>query len=326
MGLPVQLRPYFVLLQSWLVPIHLLLPKEAIRMTTLFESNLPSLGSPRRGKVRDMYTVDDDHLLIVATDRLSAFDVVLPTPIPDKGRVLTEMSKFWCEYTVDIIPNHMTSHQLDDYLSSDELGQVEGRAMVVRRIPPLPLEAIVRGYITGSAWSEYQQSGSVCGIDLPAGLQESQRFPEPIFTPSTKAEQGEHDQNISFEIMTELLGGNAVLAERVKTASIQLYESAAAYALERGIIIADTKFEFGVIDDELYLIDEVFTPDSSRFWPQSSYVPGKGQPSFDKQYVRDYVSSIGWEKRPPAPELPTEVVAQTTQKYREALSILVGAS
>ena len=196
--------------------------------------------------------------------------------------------------------------------------------MVVRRIPPLPLEAIVRGYITGSAWSEYRQSGSVCGIELPVGLKESDRFPEPIFTPSTKAEQGEHDQNISFETMTELLDGNQALAERVKDTSIQLYEAAAAYALERGIIIADTKFEFGVVDDELYLIDEVFTPDSSRFWPQSSYVPGQGQPSFDKQYVRDYLSSIGWEKRPPAPELPPDVVEQTTQKYREALNILVG--
>lgn len=295
-------------------------------MATLFESNLPSLSSPHRGKVRDIYAVDDEHLLIVATDRLSAFDVVLPTPIPDKGRVLTEMSNFWCGYTADIIPNHLTSRQLSDYLSADELAQVQGRAMVVRRITPLPLEAIVRGYITGSAWSEYRQMGSVCGIQLPAGLQESARFPEPIFTPSTKAEIGEHDQNISFEVMTELLDGNAALAERVKDASIRLYEAAAAYALERGIIIADTKFEFGVVDDELHLIDEVFTPDSSRFWPQSSYVPGQGQPSFDKQYVRDYLSSIGWEKRPPAPELPPEVVAQTAQKYREALNILVGTS
>jgi phosphoribosylaminoimidazole-succinocarboxamide synthase len=295
-------------------------------MDTLFESDLPSLASPHRGKVRDIYQVDDDHLLIVATDRLSAFDVVLPTPIPDKGRVLTAMSYFWCERLMTIVPNHLTTRRLEDCLPADEVAQVRDRAMLVRRIPPLPLEAIVRGYISGSAWAEYQRLGTVCGLELPAGLQESDRLPVPIFTPSTKAEQGDHDQNISFEEMTVLLDGDSALAERVRETSLQLYESASAYALERGIIIADTKFEFGLLDDEIYLIDEVFTPDSSRFWPQVSYVPGQGQPSFDKQYVRDYLTSIGWEKQPPAPELPLQVVQRTTQKYREALHILTGES
>ena len=293
-------------------------------MDTLFESDLPSLASPHRGKVRDIYQVDGDHLLIVATDRLSAFDVVLPTPIPDKGRVLTAMSYFWCERLTNIVPNHLTTRRLEDYLPADEVAQVRDRAMLVRRIPPLPLEAIVRGYISGSAWAEYQRLGTVCGLELPAGLQESDRLPAPIFTPSTKAEQGDHDQNISFEDMTALLDGDTALAKRVRETSLQLYKSASAYALERGIIIADTKFEFGLLDGEVYLIDEVFTPDSSRFWPQASYVPGQGQPSFDKQHVRDYLTRIGWEKRPPAPELPPQVVQQTTQKYREALHILTG--
>jgi phosphoribosylaminoimidazole-succinocarboxamide synthase len=285
---------------------------------------LPSLASPHRGKVRDIYPVDDDYLLIVATDRLSAFDVVLPTPIPDKGRVLTALSYFWCERLTHIVPNHLTTRRLEDCLPGDEVVQVRDRAMLVRRIPPLPLEAIVRGYLSGSAWAEYQRLGTVCGLALPAGLQESDRLPAPIFTPSTKAEQGDHDQNISFEEMTALLGGDTALAKRVREISLQLYEAASAYTLERGIIIADTKFEFGLLDGEVYLIDEVFTPDSSRFWPQASYVSGRGQMSFDKQYVRDYLTSIGWEKRPPAPELPPQVVQQTTQKYREALHILMG--
>ena len=293
-------------------------------MHTVFESELKSLPSPHRGKVRDIYRVHDDYLLIVASDRLSAFDVVLPTPIPDKGRILTAMTNFWCEKTAHIISNHQTERGLDEWLSPDEIEQVRDRAMIVRHIPPLPLEAIVRGYITGSAWSEYQREGSVCGIELPAGLQESDRFSTPIFTPSAKAEQGEHDMNISFEAMTVLLDGNADLAERVRDASLKLYQFASPYALERGIIIADTKFEFGVLNGELYLIDEMFTLDSSRFWPHVSYQPGQGQPSFDKQFVRDYVLRVGWDQRPPAPELPAEVVEQTTQKYREALSVLVG--
>ena len=291
-------------------------------MGTIFESDLSSLPKPHRGKVRDIYTLDDDHLLIVATDRLSAFDVVLPTPIPDKGRVLTTMSNFWFQHTADIVPNHLTTHSLDAFLPSEEVQQVAERAVIVRRITPLPLEAIVRGYLAGSGWAEYQRQGTVCDIPLPEGLQESDRLPEAIFTPSTKAAQGEHDENISFEQLIEVLEGNRALAERVRDASLALYQWAATYALERGIIIADTKFEFGLLDDDLYLIDEAFTPDSSRFWPQSAYEPGKGQPSYDKQYVRDYLSELGWDKRPPAPELPAEIVSQTTEKYREALRLI----
>jgi len=293
-------------------------------MSTLFQSDLPSLPLPHRGKVRDMYEVDAEHLLIVATDRLSAFDVVLPTPIPDKGRILTAMSNFWCAHTAHLVPNHLTTRHLETYLSADEVQQVRDRAMLVRRIPPLPLEAIVRGYLAGSGWAEYQRHGTLCGIALPAGLQESERLPEPIFTPSTKAPQGEHDTNISFEAMTAVLGGNTALAQQVRDTSLQLYRLAAAYAWERDIIIADTKFEFGILDGTLYLIDEAFTPDSSRFWPRQSYHPGRSQPSFDKQYVRDYLTHMGWNKRPPAPALPPEVVEQTTQKYREALQALTG--
>jgi phosphoribosylaminoimidazole-succinocarboxamide synthase len=293
-------------------------------MDTLFESNLPSLPPPHRGKVRDIYRIDADHLLIVATDRLSAFDVVLPTPIPDKGRVLTAMSNFWCERTAGIIPNHLTTRSPDEWLSGEEADQVRARAVVVRYIPPLPLEAIVRGYLAGSAWTEYQKYGTVCGIALPAGLRESERLPTPIFTPSTKAPQGAHDVNISFEAMIALLDGHEALAECVRQASLALYQEATAYAYKRGIIIADTKFEFGVLDDRLYLIDEIFTPDSSRFWPQDLYVPGRGQASFDKQYVRDYLIRLGWDKRPPAPTLPQAVVEQTTQKYREAFAALLG--
>lgn len=293
-------------------------------MSTLFQSELPSLPPPSRGKVRDMYPIDADHVLIVATDRLSAFDVVLPTPIPDKGRILTAMSNFWCARTAGIVPNHLTTRRLEECLSSSEVEQVRDRAIIARRITPLPLEAIVRGYLAGSAWAEYQRHSTVCGLALPPGLRESEGLPEPLFTPSTKAQQGEHDINISFEDMTGLLGNDAVLAERVRVTSLELYREAAAYALERGIIIADTKFEFGVLDDTLYLIDEALTPDSSRFWPQQSYTPGHSQPSYDKQYVRDYLSTMGWNKRPPAPELPPQVVEQTTRKYREALHALTG--
>jgi phosphoribosylaminoimidazole-succinocarboxamide synthase len=298
--------------------------KERAFMDTLFESNLPSLPTPHRGKVRDIYKIDANHLLIVATDRLSAFDVVLPTPIPDKGRILTAMSNFWCERTAGIIPNHLTTRTPDEWLSREETQQVRDRAVVVQYIPPLPLEAIVRGYLAGSAWAEYQKHGTVCGLALPAGLRESERLPTPIFTPSTKAAQGDHDENISFEDMVALLDGNRSLAESVRAASLDLYQEATTYAYERGIIIADTKFEFGVLDDRLYLIDEIFTPDSSRFWPQALYKPGRGQASFDKQYVRDYLTQLGWDKRPPAPTLPPTVVEQTTQKYREAFAALVG--
>lgn len=294
-------------------------------MTVVYESELRSIPRLRRGKVRDIYEVDASHLLIVATDRLSAFDVVLPTPIPEKGRILTAMSNFWFGRTTALIPNHLTNRPLEEVLETDEVAQVQGCAVIVRRAQPLPLEAIVRGYLAGSAWAEYQSSGTVCGIPLPSGLHESERLPEPLFTPSTKAPQGEHDVNISFATMIALLGRNEALAERVRDISLQVYRAALAYALVRGIIIADTKFEFGLLDGQLYMIDELLTPDSSRFWPVEGYEPGRGQPSFDKQYVRDYLLSTGWDKRPPAPALPPHVVEQTAQKYREALRLLTAA-
>ncbi|MGQ4809754.1 Phosphoribosylaminoimidazole-succinocarboxamide synthase [Candidatus Entotheonellaceae bacterium PAL068K] len=293
-------------------------------MTVLYESELQSLPLFGRGKVRDMYEIDDQHLLIVATDRLSAFDVVLPTPIPDKGRILTAMANFWFVRLADIVPHHLTTRTPEEFLTADEVAQVHGRAVVVQRLEPLPLEAIVRGYLSGSGWLEYQRSGTVCGIPLAAGLQESARLPEPLFTPSTKAAQGEHDVNIDFETLVSVLGARQDLAERIRSISLELYQDAASYALERGIIIADTKFEFGLIDDQLVVIDEIFTPDSSRFWPRESYEPGHGQPSFDKQHVRDYLTSTGWDKRPPAPALPAAVVERTTQKYRQALRQLTG--
>jgi phosphoribosylaminoimidazole-succinocarboxamide synthase len=295
-------------------------------MAVLYESDLHTLPRLRRGKVRDIYEVDAAHLLIVATDRLSAFDVVLPTPIPDKGRILTTLSNFWFARTASIIPNHLTNRGLEDLLPEAEASQVRDRAVVVRRIEPLPIEAIVRGYLIGSGWGEYQKSGAVCGISLPPGLREAERLPRPLFTPSTKASQGEHDLNIDFDTMVALFGEQRSLAERVRDASLHLYEEAYAYALERSIIIADTKFEFGLLDDQLYLIDEALTPDSSRFWPRDAYEPGHGQPSFDKQYVRDYLTASGWDKRPPAPELPASVVDQTSYRYREALRLLTGSA
>jgi phosphoribosylaminoimidazole-succinocarboxamide synthase len=295
-------------------------------MSTIFTSDLHSVQHFLQGKVRDIYAVDDAHLLIVATDRLSAFDVVLPTPIPDKGRILTAMSNFWFARTTALVPNHLTTRRLEDVLTQEEVAQVRDRAVIVRRINPLPAEAIVRGYITGSAWAEYQQQGTVCGMQLPTGLRESERLPEPMFTPSTKAPAGEHDLNISFEDMVALLGGRRRLAEQVRDTSLRVYHESLEYALRRGIIIADTKFEFGLLDDQLYLIDEVLTPDSSRFWPLEGYTPGHGQPSFDKQGVRDYLTATGWNKRPPAPELPPHVVAQTTHKYQEALRLLTGTA
>ena len=291
-------------------------------MTTLFQSDLRSLKRLRQGKVRDIYAVDDDHLLIVASDRMSAFDVVLPTPIPEKGGILTRMSNFWFARTESVVPNHLSDVRVEEVLSAAEVAQVGDRAVVVRRLQPLPVEAIVRGYITGSAWSEYRRQGTVCGLPLPAGLRESEQFPEPIFTPSTKAPEGEHDQNISFDEMCVELGGDTGLAERIRDASLRVYREAAAYALERGIIIADTKFELALMDGELHLIDEILTPDSSRFWPLDHYEAGRGQPSFDKQYVRDYLSGTGWNKTPPAPELPDEIVSQTADNYRDALRLL----
>ena len=286
--------------------------------TSLFQSEIDSLPLLNRGKVRDIYDVDDDHLLIVTSDRISAFDVVLPDPIPGKGNVLTTVSNFWFARTENLVANHLTGRSLDSVgLGNDEAGQLEGRAIVVRKLKPLPVEAIVRGYIIGSGWKDYQRSGAVCGIELPAGLQQAQQLPEPIFTPSTKAEAGEHDENISFAETVELLG--AELAEKVRTLSLTIYRQAAEFAAERGIIIADTKLEFGFDrNGELYLIDEVLTPDSSRFWPADSYRTGISPPSFDKQYVRDYLETLDWNKQAPGPALPEEVIRQTAAKYREA--------
>ena len=295
-------------------------------MSTIDTSDLRSVQRFRQGKVRDIYAVDDAHLLIVATDRLSAFDVVLPTPIPDKGRILTAMANFWFARTAALVPNHLTTRRLEEVLTREEVAQVHDRAVIVRRLTPLPVEAIVRGYISGSAWTEYQQQGTVCGIQLPAGLRDSERLPEPIFTPSTKAPEGEHDLNIAFEDMVHILGRSRGLAEQVRDTSLRVYREAVDYALTRGIIIADTKFEFGLLDGQLYLIDEGLTPDSSRFWPFKGYAAGHGQPSFDKQYVRDYLTEMGWNKRPPAPELPPPVVEQTTRKYQEALHLLTGTA
>ena len=291
---------------------------------TLFQSDIKSLRLRHRGKVRDIYDVDDRHMLIVTTDRLSAFDVVLSDPIPGKGAVLTAMSNFWFNRMRHVMPNQLTDVPLERVLKDPaERRQVEGRAVVVRKLRALPVEAIVRGYIVGSGWKEYQKSGTVCGIRLPAGLKEADRLPEPIFTPSTKADVGQHDENISFETAAEILGRD--VADKVKNASISLYKECAAYALTRGIIIADTKFEFG-LDEKgtLMLIDEVLTPDSSRFWPADQYRPGANPPSFDKQYVRDYLESLGWNKKAPAPKLPPEVIAKTAEKYREALMRLTG--
>jgi phosphoribosylaminoimidazole-succinocarboxamide synthase len=273
-----------------------------------------------RGKVRDIYDLGD-RLLIVATDRLSAFDVVMPTPIPDKGRVLTQLSLFWFNLLQDVIPNHVLSATefpapFDRF--SDDLA---GRTMVVRKTKPLPVECVARGYLSGSGWKEYRDSGKVCGIDLPAGLKESDKLPEPIFTPATKATSG-HDENIPFERMEEILGRG--LAEKVREVTLAIYRRAATYAEPRGILLADTKFEFGQLDDQLIWIDEALTPDSSRFWPAAQYNRGGPQPSFDKQFVRDYLARIRWPKTPPGPELPADVVAGTRAKYREAYRILVG--
>ena len=291
---------------------------------SLFQSNIDTLSLLNRGKVRDIYDVDDDHLLIVTSDRISAFDVVLPDPIPGKGNVLTTVSNFWFARTENLVANHLTGRSLDSIgLSNDEVKQLEGRAIVVRKLKPLPVEAIVRGYIIGSGWKDYQRTGAVCGIELPAGLQQAQQLPEPIFTPSTKAEAGEHDENISFAETVGLLG--AELADKVRTLSLTIYRQAAEYAAERGIIIADTKLEFGFDrNSELYLIDEVLTPDSSRFWPADSYRMGISPPSIDKQFVRDYLETLDWDKKAPGPALPEEVVRQTAAKYREAQDRLLG--
>ncbi len=284
------------------------------------ETNIPGLKLKARGKVRDIYDLGGE-LLIVTTDRISAFDVVIPTPIPGKGEVLTQMAKFWFKRTENIIPNHISKNPLSDYIADPDICRsLESRSMVVKKARPLPVEAIVRGYLSGSGLKEYQNSQTVCGIKLPAGLMDSSKLPETIFTPSTKADVGLHDENISFEKMVGLVGKD--IAENVREISIRVYDDCVKYALERGIIIADTKFEFGILDDKLILIDEVLTPDSSRFWPAESYRAGVSQPSFDKQFVRDWLTNSGWNKKPPAPELPADVVAKTAEKYREALKLL----
>ena len=289
---------------------------------TLFESSLKSLPRLGKGKVRDIYAVGDDKMLIVASDRLSAFDVVLPDPIPDKGRVLNEMANFWFERLGHVVPNQLTGIDPESVVQQNERDQVRGRSVVVKKLKPLPIEAVVRGYIIGSGWKDYQKTGKVCGIDLPKGLQQAQKLPQPIFTPATKAESG-HDENISFEEVVKLVGKE--LAEKVRDISIRLYQEASDYAATKGIIIADTKFEFGTdAKGNLVLIDEVLTADSSRFWPADSYRVGVSPPSFDKQYVRDYLETLDWDKTPPAPKLPPEVIAKTSRKYQEALERLTG--
>ena len=289
---------------------------------TLYESKIKSLPRLGKGKVRDIYAVGQDKMLIVTSDRLSAFDVVLSDPIPDKGRVLNEMANFWFERLGHIVPNQLTGIDPESVVADDERAQVRGRSVVVKKLKPLPIEAVVRGYIIGSGWKDYQRSGGICGIDLPKGLQQAQKLPEPIFTPATKAESG-HDENISFEEVEKLIG--AELARKVRDVSIQLYKEASEYAASKGIIIADTKFEFGLDGkNELVLIDEVLTADSSRFWPRDSYRVGVSPPSYDKQFVRDYLETLDWNKEPPAPKLPADVIARTSEKYREALQRLTG--
>jgi phosphoribosylaminoimidazole-succinocarboxamide synthase len=288
---------------------------------TIFESSIKSLRLVGRGKVRDIYEIDAEHLLIVTTDRLSAFDVILPTPIPDKGRVLTQLSNFWFKKLGHIIPNQLTDIAPESVVSAEERDQVIDRAIVVKRYRPLPVEAVARGYIEGSGWKEYQATGSICGIALPAGLKRAGRLPEPIFTPSTKAEMGTHDENIDFAEVQRLLGKD--LAAQVRDITLRLYREAAEYALTRGIIIADTKFEFGLDENgKMYWIDEALTPDSSRFWPLDTYREGESPSSFDKQFIRNWLESIGWNKQPPAPEVPRDIAEKTAEKYREALARL----
>ena len=289
---------------------------------TLYESKINSLPRLGKGKVRDIYAVGKDKMLIVTSDRLSAFDVVLSDPIPDKGRVLNEMANFWFERLGHIVPNQLTGIDPESVVADDERTQVRGRSVVVKKLNPLPIEAVVRGYIIGSGWKDYQRSGRICGIELPKDLQQAQKLPEPIFTPATKAESG-HDENISFEEVEKRIG--AELARKVRDVSIRLYKEASDYAASRGIIIADTKFEFGLDGkNELVLIDEVLTADSSRFWPRDSYRVGVSPPSYDKQFVRDYLETLDWNKEPPAPKLPADVISRTSEKYREALQRLTG--
>ena len=288
----------------------------------LYESRVSGLSRISQGKVRDIYSIDEEHLLIVTSDRLSAFDVVLPDAIPGKGEVLTRLSNFWFERTADIVPNHLAKLSLEEAVpDAAERAALGARATVCRRLQPLPIEAVVRGYLIGSGWKDYQATGQVCGIALPAGLAQAQQLPEPIFTPATKAAVGDHDENISYAQAAELIGED--LAARVRDLAIRIYQEGAAYAAERDIIIADTKFEFGLDDaGELYLIDEVLTPDSSRFWPAAEYRTGISPPSFDKQYVRDYLETLDWNKQAPGPKLPADVIRHTSEKYHQALELL----
>ncbi len=294
-------------------------------MQALFETNLSTVPLLHRGKVRDIYDLGD-FLLIVATDRISAFDVVLPTPIPDKGKILTLMTLFWLDFLKDLIENHLVTADVEKYpeVLKPYKDLLKNRSMLVKKAKVLPVECIVRGYITGSAWKEYQERGEVCGIKLPEGLKECAKLPEPIFTPSTKAELGKHDINLTFEEMKKLIGEE--LSERVKENSLKLYSMASAYAEKRGIIIADTKFEFGLYEDRLILVDEVLTPDSSRFWPKEEYEPGKPQKSFDKQFIRDWLKNSGWKEGTPPPPIPEDIVFKTREKYLEALKRLTGKS
>ncbi len=291
-------------------------------MDPIFETDLPGISRYARGKVRDVYAAGD-FLVIVATDRLSAFDYVLPTPIPDKGRVLTQLTIFWLSLLRDVVPNHFVSADVSDYPRDFQAyrDQLEGRSMLVRRAQMVDVECVARGYVSGSGWKDYKREGRICGIALPAGLKESDRLPQPIFTPATKAQSG-HDENISFETAAKAIGEG--LAARLRDLTLQIYRRASEYAETRGIIIADTKFEFGFVGEQLVLADEVLTPDSSRFWPRAAYQPGGAQPSYDKQFVRDYLESIQWNKQPPAPALPPEVIAKTSEKYREAYRVLTG--
>jgi len=289
----------------------------------VFETNLKNLSLITRGKVRDIYDVDDQHMLIVTTDRLSAFDVVLPDPVPNKGVVLTQVSNFWFDKLSHIVPNHFSDLTLNDLkLSKDERTALEGRSVIVKKLKPLPVEAIVRGYIIGSGWKDYQKTGKVCGINLPEGLKQAEKLPEVLFTPSTKADIGGHDDNISFNKMHTLIGG--FLAEEVRRISLELYTEAAKFALTKGIIIADTKFEFGLNEKgQLVLIDEILSPDSSRFWPADQYQTGISPPSFDKQYIRDYLETLEWDKTPPGPHLPKDVLAKSAEKYQEVATLLI---
>ena len=287
------------------------------------ESHLKSLTRLHQGKVRDLYAVDAQSMLIVTTDRLSAFDVILPDPIPGKGRALTEISKFWFAKTAHIVPNHLTHRDLSEIIADPaERALIADRSLIVKRLKALPIEAVVRGYLIGSGWKDYQATGSVCGIQLPSGLRQADKLPAPIFTPTTKAPVGTHDENINFDQVVQTVG--AELAEKIRSTAIALYQFAANYALERGIIIADTKFEFGLDDaGQLVLIDEALTPDSSRFWPVDTYQPGISPPSFDKQFVRDYLETLDWNKRAPGPTLPAEIIQRTSEKYQEALRRLM---